>query len=367
MATIVILLNKKEVLIMSKKVIFFLSLSILFVCSSAFADVIKLKFANYFPPTQVNAKVMERYCEELNKLLAGKVQVMHFLGGSLLTAPKMAAGVASGVADMGLSHIAYTRGRFPVSEIMELPIGFSSSWIATKVVNDFYEKFKPKEWNEYKVLMLTGCTPNLLQTIKNPVRTLEDMKGLKIRGVGRVADIVKSLGAIPIPLETVDLYDSLRRGVVDGVFISLETMKGFGWGEVIKHITASWRIGSVYCFYVVMNKKKWDSLSPDVQKTIMDVSKKYNDIWSQEYDKADFEGVEFNKGYGGQILYLSNEEHLRWVQATQPVVDLYKKDLISKGYKEKEIDRWLSFTKERINYWTEQSKAMKIKSVIEFK
>ena len=112
-------------------------------------------------------------------------------------------------------------------EIMELPLGFPSSWIATHVANDFYEKFKPKEWDTYHVLMFSTSPPNVLQTLSKPVKNLEEIKGLKIRGQGRIADIVKSLGATPVPIEIVDLYESLRRGVVDGTLTAPRNIERF--------------------------------------------------------------------------------------------------------------------------------------------
>ena len=82
-------------------------------------------------------------------------------------------------------------------EIMELPIGFPSSWIATHVANDFYNKFKPKDFDNYQVIMLSTSPINVIQTFTKPVKTLEDIKGLKLRGTGRLGDIVKSLGQPP--------------------------------------------------------------------------------------------------------------------------------------------------------------------------
>ncbi len=89
------------------------------VSSVTSAEVIKLKLANYFPTTHMNSAMLGKFCEELNKKLAGKVEITQYTGGTLLSAPKMAAGVETGIADIGFSHCSYTRGRFPVMEIME--------------------------------------------------------------------------------------------------------------------------------------------------------------------------------------------------------------------------------------------------------
>jgi len=344
-----------------KLMVLFFAVALVFsVFSVAGADVIKLKFANYFPPTHMNSVMMGKYCEEINKKLAGKVEVTQYTGGTLLTAPKMAAGVQSGIADIGLSHLSYSRGRFPVMEIMELPLGFPSSWIASHVGTDFYEKFKPKEWDQYHPLMFTTSPPNVIQTLKKPVKTLDELKGLKIRGTGRIGDIVKALGAVPMPIETVDLYEALRRAVIDGTYTPLETLKGFKLGEVEKYSSATWKVGSVFQFYVVFNKRKWDSLPPDVKKTFTDFSKEFLERWAVEWNKIDIEGRDYFTKLGGQVLPVSDAEQAKMVKAVEPVVADYKKDLVSKGYKTAEVEGWVNFVKERIDYWKGQEKAQKI-------
>ena len=354
-------MRKKAVLVMT--VASFLLLTFSLTCS---ADVIKLKFANYFPPTHMNAVMLGKYSEELNKKLAGKVEITQYAGGTLLSAPKMAAGVASGIADLGFSHCSYSRGRFPVMEVMELPLGFPSSWIATHVANDFYDKFKPKEWDSFHPLMFATSPPTVIQTLKKPVKTLDDLKGLKIRGTGRIGDIVKALGATPMPIEMTDLYEALRRGVIDGNLGNYEQLKGWKTGELLKYNTASWKVGSVFAFYVVMNKNKWNSLPADVQKVITEHTKDFLARWSVEWNNIDIEGREYFLKQGGQIIPISDAEQAKWAKAAEPVTADFKKDLIAKGYKAAEVDSWLAFIKERVEYWKGQEKAKKIPTAYQY-
>ena len=122
-----------------------------------------------------------------------------------------------------------------------------------------------------------------------------------------------------------------KRGVIEGALLPLETLKGFKTGEVIKYATASWKIGSAYCFYVVMNKNKWNSLPPDVQKAMMEFSKEFNERWAVEWNKIDIEGKDFFTKQGGQIVPLSDAEAAKWIKAVEPVIADYKKDVVSKG------------------------------------
>ena len=334
--------------------------------SSPYAEVVKLKFANYFPPTHMNSVMMGKYCEELSKKLAGKVELTQYTGSTLLAAPKIAAGVTGGIADIGLSNLSYTRGRFPVMEIMELPHGFPSAWIAGHVANDFYSKYQPKDFEAYQVLMLSTSPINVVQTLNKSVKTLDDMKGLKLRGTGRLGDIVKALGATPIPIETPDLYDGLKRSVIDGAYLPLETMKGFKTGELIKYVTASWRVGSAYCFYVVMNKQKWNSLPADVQKVMADFSKEFIERWTVEWNNIDIEGRDYFKSNGGKIETIPDVDSPKWVKAVQPVLDDYKKDLVAKGSKAGDVDEWISFVNKRIQYWKGQEKAKNIPTSFQY-
>ena len=142
-----------------------------------------------------------------------------------------------------------------------------------------------------------------------------------------------------------------------------------GWSEerfALWKPSASWRIGAAYTFYVAMNKKKWDSLPPDMKKLITDVSAEYRDKWAVEWNMIDIEGGEFLKSQGGQIIMISDAESAKWATAAQPVIQDFKKDLVGKGYKEAEVDSWIAFVKERIEYWKGQEKAKKIPTAYQY-
>ena len=326
------------------------------VSSSKAAEVIKLSYANFFPPMHKNSILGAQYCEEIKKQTQGRVEITYYPGGTLATAPKVYDAVVTGVSDMGTSHVAYTRGRFPLTEINDLPLGFSSAYVATQVKTDFYNKFKPKEWDKVHVLYFHGPGPEIVYTIKKPVRKLEDMKGLKIRGVGRMADIVKALGATPIPLEMADMYEAMRRGVVDGAFVPMESLKGWKTGEIARYATASWRAGTSTTFWVAMNKEKWNGLPADVKKVFEEVSSEWRIKQANLWDAIDIEGAEFIKSYGGEVIWLQDDEAKRWEKAVQPVIREAGKDLLSKGFTQGEIDTGINFIRERADFWRKKSK-----------
>ena len=329
------------------------------------AEVIKLKAANYLPVTHKMSVLTGWFCDEIKKRTNGRVEVTYHPGGTLLGPDKMFDGVLTGITDMGFSHVSYTRGRFPMSEIFELPQGFPSGWVATQVSTDFYNKYKPKEWNDVQVLYVTNPGPIIVLTVSKPVKTLEDLKGIKIRAVGQMSDIIKALGGVPVPLGMPDVYDSLRRGVIDGVTVDLSTLKYWKFAEVIKFVTADWQLGNGYTFYFVMNKAKWNALSPDVQKIFTEVANETREKQAALWNEMDIEGRDLFKSQGGQLIPLSDAEAAKWLKAVEPVFASYKKGMAGKGYKEAEVDEWLKYIKERIANWRKEEKQRKIPTVFE--
>jgi len=241
-------------------------------------------------------------------------------------------------------------------EVFDLPLGFPSGWVDTQVATDFFNKYKPKEWDDVRVLYLSPCGPLILETIAKPVRTLEDLKGLKIRATGQLADIIKALGGVPVPLPMTDTYEALRRGVIEGVSVDLSTLKYWKYAEVTKYVTAYWQLGTSITFYYVMNKNKWNSLSPNLQKIITEVASEARDKQAALWDQMDIEGRDLFTSSGGQIISLSDAEAAKWKKAVEPVIEDYKKSMVGKGYKAAEVDGWLKYVKERIEYWHKEQK-----------
>src|SRR4030042_5174133 len=182
---------RKEVLQMRQKKLFMVVLvAVLFVGlmisllpsgkTHAAPAVIRLKVANYFAGPTSQSQVLEEFCRELEKRTHGQVKVDYYAGQSLLSSTETFEGIVSGITDIGYSHVYYTAGRMPVTEAAGLPLDYPSAWVSSQVLNDFYQQFKPKEFDKVKVLWMNTSTPSGIATAKKPVRKLEDLKGLTI-------------------------------------------------------------------------------------------------------------------------------------------------------------------------------------------
>jgi len=334
---------------------------VVFLFSTVYAaEAIKLKFANYFPPTHKNSLIGAQFCDEIKKRTSGKVEITYYPGGTLSSAPKMFNGVVQGITDIGMSTIAYNKGRFPLTEAHDLPLDLPSGYVSTHVANDAFKKYRPKEWDAVHVLYFFATGPNIVHSLKKQVRTLEDMRGLKLRAVGRTADVVTALGATPMPIEMVDLYESLRRGVLDGAMTTAEVLKGFKTGELVKSATSPSRIGSTFVFYLVMNKEKWNSLPDQLKKAFDDVSEELKERHAVIMNEIDIEGIDCLKQNGGQMITLSDAESKRWEKAVEPVIAGFKTDLVSKGFNQAEVDEYIGYLKERATFWKRMEKEKNI-------
>ncbi|HBF43495.1 MAG TPA: C4-dicarboxylate ABC transporter substrate-binding protein [Desulfobacteraceae bacterium] len=282
----------------------------------------KLTFSIFFPPTHGQAKAAINFAKEIEKRTNGKVKVTCFPGGTLTKAPQCYDGVVKGISDMGNSCFAYTRGRFPVMAAVDLPMGYPSGTVASQVANAFAKSVNPKELQDVKVLYIHAHGPGLLHT-KKPVRTLEDLKGMKIRATGLSAKVVKALGGVPVAMPQGGTYEALQKGVVEGTFGPIEVLKGWKQGEVIKYTTACYSVGYTTAMFVVMNLKKWNALPADVKKVIDKLSQEWVGVHGKTWDSTDKAGKEFTLSLGNKIIPLSNAESARWRKAVQPVIEAY--------------------------------------------
>lgn len=319
-----------------------LFLLIVFSFNPALAEI-KLTFNNYLPPMHVASKISAEFCKEIEKRTNGEVKITHCPGGQLLKPAEVFEGVVNGIADIGFAAQAYTRGRFPEMEICDLPLGMPSGYVSTHVVNQFYQKYKPKGFGKVKVLYFAGSGPNLISTTTKPVRNLEDLKGQTLRATGRIADTAAALGATSRPISIGETYESVKRNVISGVMLPLETMRAFRLGELLKYCTTDWQIGNIYTFYAVMNKKKWDKLPANIQRIFDEVSQEFIEKSAVGWNSVDRSGAEFFKSKGGRFITLSDAETAKWNQAVKPVIDTYIQEASKLGISAAELEKRIAF------------------------
>jgi len=309
---------KQKSLTIMLMVAFLLGISLLSVPAHA---QIKLTYANFPPAPTFPCVQMEEWKKEVEKRTGGKVAIQTFPGSTLLNPKNMFEGVISGTADIGCLAMSYQPGRFPISEAIDQPVGFSSAKAASLALYDLIEKYNPKEFEQVKIITLFTCPPANIMTIK-PVKSLKDLKGLELRVGGTQANIIQNLGGIPVAMPQSDTPEALQKGTVKGHVSSMEVLKDFNYAAYTANATIAnlW----VVTFAVVMNKDKWNSLPADVKKVIDGMSKEWA-LWTGNYvDNHVLESLKWSKEkYNLQIFELPASEKAEVPKLTKPLIEGY--------------------------------------------
>ncbi len=285
-------------------------------------ETIELSYSIFFPPTHIQTKTAEAWAAEIEERTGGRVVITMYPGGALTQAPQCYEGVVNGISDIGMSCFAYTRGRFPLLEGLDLPLGYPSGSVASTIATEMVLEYSPEEVSDVHVLYVHGHGPGIVAS-KKAVRSLDDMTGLKTRATGLSAKIVTSLGGTPVAMSQGETYEALQKGVVEATLCPIETLKGWKQGEVIDYVTDASVIGYTTAMFAVMNKEKWNSLPEEIQKIFTEVSAEFVAEHGEAWDRADREGLEFVRELDREIISLSQAEEDRWSEAVDPVIDEY--------------------------------------------
>jgi TRAP-type C4-dicarboxylate transport system substrate-binding protein len=317
-----------------------------FSVSSSFAQskAVKLSFSHFWPATSPEAKCHAAWAKEIEKRTNGRVLITIYPGGTLTPADKIYDGIVTGISGIGSTALTYSRGRFPLMECIDLPLGYPDTFVATKIVNAAYKKFQPKELSDVKVMYLWAHGPGMFYS-KKPIRTLEDLKGKKIRTTGLGAKIVSALGGTPVAMTMGETYDALSKNVVDGVYAGWIAAGNWKWIEIIKYYTESHRTAYTAAFVVAMNKNMWEKLPKDIQEIIQAVNEEWQGKMAAVWDKSDRDGLETATKLGVIGVKLSQQEEERWVEKLAPVLKDYVKETKKNGLPGEEM---LNFCRDSI-------------------
>jgi TRAP-type transport system periplasmic protein len=322
---------------------------------------IELKFSYPYTNVSMPGKVLEYFADVVNQRSKGKVKITTFPSNTLMAADKAYEGVVTGIADMGNTTPSYTASRFPGNDSTLLPLAISNAWTYTHTIQDWYDKFKPKEFDDTHVLFFNGCGPYALISRTKPLMKIEDLKGLKVRAAGiQAGGVVKALGGTPVSVPMPETFDAISKGVVDVLLIPAEALKGWKHADVTKYFTRlplSFSNPNI----TFMNKKKWDSLPPDVQKVFNDTAKEMVEAGAKAWWYGDIIGEEYFLGLGGgrKIIEIPAAEVTAWQKPLTPLKDAYVAE-----HKNLPATDYVKYLDERTNYWN--SRQPDKKAVVEW-
>jgi len=296
---------------------------------------INIKFSTWHPPASREVKtVWIPMLEELKKRSNGRITYTMYAGGALGKGPEHFDIVRKGLSDMGYFTATWTPGRFPLTDVLSMAAWVDGKDLATDIGNKVYHKVLENEFKDVKVLELNGCIQAFVWTTK-PVKTLADLKGMKIRSPGGMQTrYIKALGAEPVFMPLGDVYQAMETGRIDGLVTCPPLVLAFKLYEVAKYgVKATFGCVSEG---VVMNKKSWAKTPPDLQKIIMDVvSNPF--ATTHGLDKKTYAiMMKEIKAKGVKIYDLPAAEQAKWSKKFQEATREWVAELEKKGLPAKE-------------------------------
>ncbi|GIX13234.1 MAG: hypothetical protein KatS3mg118_1193 [Paracoccaceae bacterium] len=300
---------------------------------AAAQEVIELKLAHFLPTANgMHRDFMEPWARELEACSKGRVKVTIYPGGTQLgNIAKLYDEVRAGVVDIAHGLHGIPGGRFERTRIVDLPFTFKSADSATRTLWALFPDYLAEEYPGVKVLALHAHNPGQIHTATRPVRSVEDMKGLRIRfPSGAVRMMLEYLGATPVGLPPGEVYENVRKGVIDGAAFTWDTMDSFNLAEVMNYHTDA--KAYVVSFWFAMNQRRYQSLPDEVRACVDSLSgdnliPKFGDWWNA-WDKAGYDRV---RGEGHTIIELDDAERETWRKVLAPMIDAYLADLEGKG------------------------------------
>ena len=307
-----------------------------FTATTALAQEVTLKLHQFLPPqANVPKLVLDVWADKVEKDSGGRIKVDRYpsmqLGGK---PPELMDQAIDGVADIVWTVVGYTPGRYPGTEVFELPFMMTNARATSRAYWEMFEKhWKDTDFKNLHILATWVHGPGNIHT-KDPVNTPADMQGMKIRGGSRsVNSLLTKLGATPVGMPVPAVSEGLSKGVIDGTTIPWEVTAALKVPELVhNHTEFSGAALYTLTFVLAMNKDKYESMPADLQKVIDDNSGVEFSVFAGG-TQADSDGPARQNAVdlGNNIVTLDAAATEEWRTLAQPVYDEWVADMNSKG------------------------------------
>ena len=287
------------------------------------------------PQATIPANAITPWIEKIEAESEGRISIEHYpamqLGGA---PPELLSQAQDGVVDIIWTVLGYTPGRFPKSEVFELPFLMSNGEETSVAFYNYVMANSAEEFDAVHVLALHTHGPGLFHT-KDPVTSLDDLSGMKIRGGSRIiSGMLATLGAEPIGMPVPQVTEALSLGVLEGTTIPWEVTPSLRVSELVTNHTEFAEGKGLYTqtFGLLMNKASYENL-PDDLKAIIDANSglEVSRMFGSVMDQGDIRGRQIAVDNGNDIVTLDAAETARWEEAAQPTIDSWLAEMDAAG------------------------------------
>lgn len=302
-------------------------------------EVIEISYGHGFMPDTPHHQSALKFKEEVEKATDGRVKVTVFPSGQLGSAREMFEGLQMGTQEIALVPTARISGFAPELQLFDLPFLFPDRETGYKIMDgEVGTKLLDKllEQNVKGVAFYEDGYKHF--TANRPISSLSDFEGVKFRTMESpiIISQFKALGAVPVPIDFGELYNSLQLGVVEGQENPLVTIESNKFYEVQSHLTLS---GHAYLAHVLIFSNDWfEKLPEDIQEILYEKGREIAKWQRQAVQEEEVKYLQTIKDYGTTIIELTDEQKNELREATKSVHQEYSKqfgnEILDKAYAE---------------------------------
>jgi TRAP-type C4-dicarboxylate transport system substrate-binding protein len=295
------------------------------------------------PQSNVWINMHKAWMDKVEKESGGRIKFEAYpamqLGG---TPVQLYDQVKDGVVDVMWTLPGNTAGRFPRVEVFELPFMMSNAEATSKAYWEYVQTFAADEFKEVQVLALQVHGPGVIHTIDKPIKSVEDMKGVKMRAPTRqVNKLMASLGATPVGMPLPGIPDALSKGTIQGAVIPWEVVPSVKVHELTKfHAEFDPAGGALYTttFVMAMNKAKYNSLPADLKKVIDNNSGMATSAWLGKVQQTgDIAGRKSASDRNNNIFTVNVAEAQNFRRKSRAIEVEWVEDMNKKGFDGKKL------------------------------
>jgi len=309
-----------------------------------------LKYAHSFPVGHASYETIQFFGKRVEEISKGKVKIEVYPAEQLGKLKDLLNLCSQGIADIAYVPPSFYAGQVSLSTVMILPF-YTTAKEGTEIFNRLVKDCPEisQEYLKYGVRFLYGnTTPQYdVGTVKKPVQTPEDLKGLKLKTSGGLFDkIAVRYGIQAVTVASPEVYEATQRGITEGNIFSYASIKGYRVNELQKFHTLGLRMGGYPLAYVI-NDKKWQSLSDDAKKALEQAGQETNKMHSERWDKdTEVLAAEFAKA-GMTIYRIKPEDRAKWEAPLKGIENEWVQEMEKKGLPAKKVcDTFMKICKE---------------------
>jgi TRAP-type C4-dicarboxylate transport system substrate-binding protein len=292
----------------------------------------KLKYSNWTTPASPPGKATAKWVEMVEQRTNGKVKVDVAYTATLLGGTNTIEGILNGVADVGMNVSSFQPERFPMLALLNYPWAYKHTMVPVKIAWDMIKKFDPPEFKGVKILSIScngmgegGCG----FFGKFPVTGLADLKGKEIRATGTGVQALEKLGAAPVFSPVEEIYESLQKNIIKGVYTTFEIVRPNKFNEVIEYITPFPAPAAV--MYAIAKTETFNSWPADVKKVMEDMIMEHSE-WAGNYAHAEGQGgLKFSVDNKVKQTTIAPDERAKMIALLKPLGDDWVKTNTAKG------------------------------------